>query len=102
MGAEFDSKLTCSSHIAKRINKSNKALHAIKIIRKYFSSKELITLLTANFYSVLYYNSEVWHLSTLKPELHQMLLSASKTPTCNGIIYKCAQIMRKSPPKSDY
>ena len=33
--------------------------------------------MTANFYSVLYYNSEVWHLPTLKPEIKQHLLSAS-------------------------
>ena len=36
-----------------------------------------MTLLTSNFYSILYYNSEIWHLPTLKPELNQMLLSAS-------------------------
>ena len=33
LGVEFDSKLTWSSHIAKQINKSNRALHAIKIIK---------------------------------------------------------------------
>ena len=74
---KFDSKCTWSGHIAKQINKANKALHAIKLIRKYFASKNLLTLLTANFYSMLCYNSEVWHLPTLKPELNQMSPSVS-------------------------
>jgi hypothetical protein len=77
LGVLFDSKLSWSNHVSKQINKANKALHAIKLIRKYFNNKELLTLLTSNFYSVLYYNSEVWHLPTLKPQIKQLLLSAS-------------------------
>ena len=30
-----------------------------------------------NFYSILYYNSEIWHIPNLKPELKQKILSAS-------------------------
>ena len=56
---EFDSKLTWSKHISSQINKANKALHAIKIIKKYFSQTEVLTLLTSNFYTILYNNSEV-------------------------------------------
>ena len=77
LGVEFDSKLTWSNHIAKQINKAKSALHAINMIKKYFTQSEILTLLTANFYSILYYNSEIWQLPTLKPELNQMLLSAS-------------------------
>ena len=77
LGVIFDSKLTWSKHISTQINKANKALHAIKMIRKYFSQSELLTLLTSNFYSILYYNSEIWHIPNLKPDLKQMLLSAS-------------------------
>ena len=77
LGVEFDSKLTWSNHIAKQINKAKSALHAINMIKKYFTQSETLMLLTANFYSILYYNSEIWHLPTLKPELNQMLLAAS-------------------------
>jgi hypothetical protein len=38
---------------------------------------ELRTLLTSNFYSILYYNSEIWHIPTLNPNSKQLLLTAS-------------------------
>ena len=47
------------------------------LIKKYFNQQELLTLLTSNFYSILYYNSEIWHLPTLAPQLKQLLLSTS-------------------------
>ena len=34
-------------------------------------------MLTSNFYSILYYNSEVWHLNSLKYVLKISLLSVS-------------------------
>ena len=34
-------------------------------------------IVTLNFYSILYYNSEIWHLQSLKSNLKQSLLSAS-------------------------
>ena len=74
LGVEFDSKLNWTPHVNKTIIKANKTLYAIKLIRKYFTSKELLGLLTSNFYSVLFYNSEIWHLPTLCPEIKQMLL----------------------------
>ena len=77
LGVIFDSKLTWSKHISTQICRANKALHAIRMIKNFFSQSEIITLLTSNFYSILYYNSEVWHLPNLKPELNQMLLSSS-------------------------
>ena len=77
LGVIFDAKLQWSQHVAKAIIKSKQAIHAINMIKKYFTQKELIALLTANFYSILYYNSEIWHLPTLKSTLKQKLLSAS-------------------------
>ena len=71
LGVCFDSKLTWSTHIANTINK------AIKLIKKYFTNNEILQLLTSNFYSILYYNSEIWHLPSLPPQSKQLLLSAS-------------------------
>ena len=72
LGIIFDSKLTWAKHIAIQTNKANSALHAIKLIRRYFNQSELLSLLTSNFYSILFYNSEVWHIPSLKPELKQI------------------------------
>jgi hypothetical protein len=47
------------------------------LIRQFFNTKELLGLITSNFYSILYYNSEVWNLPTIKPQLKQQLVSAS-------------------------
>ena len=77
LGVLFDSKLTWSKQVSQTTQKAKKSLHAIKMIRKYFTKGEITTLLTSNFYSILYYNSEIWHIPTLAPELKQILLSAS-------------------------
>ena len=47
------------------------------MIKKYFTQEEILVLITSNFYSIIFYNSEIWHLPKLKPELKQLLLSAS-------------------------
>ena len=77
LGVQFDSKLSWCDQVNKSINKSKKTLHAINIIKKYFNPDELLGLLTSNFYSVLYYNSEIWNLPTLSSQLKKKLLSAS-------------------------
>ena len=60
LGVQFDSKLTWEEHVNNTINKSKKALHAIRLIKKYFNKQELLNLLTSNFYSILYYSWEIW------------------------------------------
>ena len=77
LGVKFDSKLQWSRHVSHTITRANGALNAIRLIRRYFTSKELLTLVTANYYSILYYNSEIWHIPNLKPQLKQMLMSVS-------------------------
>jgi hypothetical protein len=77
LGVIFDQKLQWSDHIAHCITKSSKALTAIRLIKNNFTTKELLQLITSNFYSILYYNSEIWHLQSLKQNLKQKLLSAS-------------------------
>jgi hypothetical protein len=59
LGVKFDSKLQWSQHISHTISKANGALNAIRLIRRYFMTKQLLTFVTANYYSILYYNSEI-------------------------------------------
>jgi hypothetical protein len=77
LGVIFDSKLQMSDHVANALLKSSHSLNALKIIRKYFTTKELIALVTSNYFSILLYYSEIWHSSNLKMNLQQNLLSAS-------------------------
>ena len=77
LGVKFDCKLSWNDQINMTINKAKKNLHAINLIKKHFNATELKQLLTSNYYSVLYYNSEIWHLPTLSPHLKLKLLSAS-------------------------
>ena len=69
LGVIFDSRMQWAEHLASCVTKANKALNAIRLIRRYFNTKELLNLITSNYYSILYYNSEIWHLPNLKPQL---------------------------------
>ena len=77
LGITFDSRLQWSFQVSNTIKKANATLNAIKLIRRYFTTKELLALLTSNFYSILYYNSEVWHTESMKATLKQQILSTS-------------------------
>ena len=77
LGVIFDQKLQWSDHVAYCISKSNKALLAMKLIKRYFNTNELLQLITSNFYSVLYYNCEIWQIPSLKTNLKRKLLTAS-------------------------
>ena len=65
LGITFDSKLQWSPQVSRAIKGANNSLQAIKLIRKYFKTTEIIQLLTLNFNSKFYYGSEIWHLPTL-------------------------------------
>ena len=77
LGVTFDPKMQWNEQISKTIKKANKALLAIKLIKKHFNFSELKTLLTTNFYSILYYNSEIWHTPSLTPYLKKLPFSTS-------------------------
>ena len=62
--------------LSQAINKSKIALHGIRLIKRYFNKKELKQLLTLNFYTILYYNSEVWNIPTLNSRQKRQLPSA--------------------------
>ena len=57
--------------------KANSMKFAIRMIAKFFSKKEVREIITAYYYSTLYYNAEIWLLPTLPPLLKQKLLSSS-------------------------
>ena len=73
-----------NEHVNKAISESNSSLYAIKLIRKFFNIDELRNLLTALYYSKLYYGSEIWHLPglTLKLRKNIKLASANACKVC--------------------
>ena len=77
LGVLFDSRLLWSLHLNSAIKKANKAKCAIQLLSRYFNKVELTNLLTANYFSILYYNCDIWLIPFLKPQVKQQLLSAS-------------------------
>ena len=84
LGIVFDSTMKWNDHVNKAINAFSSSLYAIKLIRKYFSTEEVRNLLTALYYSKLYYGSEIWHLPgiTLKLKKNIKLASANECKLC--------------------
>ena len=53
MGVIFDSRLCGDDYIASSILKVGRA---IRLIKRFFSRKELLQLVASNYFSILYYN----------------------------------------------
>ena len=79
LGVLFDSKMQWGDQVSQAINKSKRALHGIKLIKKYLTKSETKMLLTSNFYSIIYYNCEIWLSQGLHVRQKQQILSASAT-----------------------
>ena len=58
LGVHFDATLNWQIHVQKETTK-NPALQAIVFIHKHFK-KELMSMVITNYYSILYYNAEIW------------------------------------------
>ena len=65
--------------------RANRALHATKLIRKYFTKQEILQLLTSNFYSVLFYNSKSGTYQTLS---RLETITTFRISTCSQISLK--------------
>ena len=96
LGVIFDSKLQWCSQVAYSIKKANNALNAIKLIKHFSTEKKLLGLVTSNYYLILYYNSEIWHLHKLSPRLKQQLITNVKIGEGGGnlLSYKCYQLYK--------
>jgi hypothetical protein len=51
------------AHVDKDIFEANRALIAMEILRQHVNKEEQIQLVTSNYFSLLWYNSEVWNMS---------------------------------------
>ena len=73
----LQSSRTAILEAAQSISKAKKALYALRLLKRNFNGNEMRTLLDANFYSILYYNSVIWLTPNLSSEMKQSLLSIS-------------------------
>jgi hypothetical protein len=80
LGVTFDSKLNWQTHVQNAVKKSSKSLQAIKIIKKHFKKTELMQLSISNYYSILFYNAEIWLTPSLTRQTNKLLMSASAQP----------------------
>ena len=80
--SELDKQL--GVQVANACNKATKAINAIRLINNFFTKLELLQLVTANVFSVLYYNSKIWHIPSLKNKLKKKMtsISAKAIKTC--------------------
>ena len=72
----FVSKLQWQPHFSNAIKKAKKSLHALNLNKPYFTNDEMRQLETSFFNSILYFNSEIWHIPTINHHSKQQLLSA--------------------------
>ena len=77
LGVLFDSKLEWSLQVENSVRKARSSLQGLRVINKYFTTTERLTLLTSFFYSRLYYGSQIWLIPSLKGALKSRLFSAS-------------------------
>ena len=77
LGVTFDSKLNWCEQVSNSIKKSNKALYALRMIKPYLTAPVMKSILVSNYYSILYYNAEIWLTNNLSHDSKQQLLSAS-------------------------
>ena len=65
LGVTFDATMKWSHQVELVLKKANSAKFAIKMIAKFFNKNELNNIITACYYSVLYYNADIWLIPTL-------------------------------------
>ena len=79
LGVIFDTKLDWTPQVESVIKKTTKILHGLKYIRKYVNVKQAKHVITAYYYSTLFYGLEVWFHQRLAFKLkHKIRLAHSR------------------------
>jgi len=60
LGVTFDAQLSWDPQTEKVINKAKGLLHGLRILRRNLGMKKYMKVLTAQFYSKIYYGASVW------------------------------------------
>jgi hypothetical protein len=76
LGVTFDNRLDWTQHVNATIKRTNRIMHGLKGVRKYVDIQQAKQIVTAFYYSVLYYGCEVWMHKHLSFHLKQKVRSA--------------------------
>ena len=79
--------MSWSDQVNKTVNKAKKTYHAINLIKKYFNPVELKGLLTSNYFSVLFYNSEIYMQDNNSQIITKKCLGGTKRNRPNACKY---------------
>ena len=63
-----------------KFTKAQKAVQAIRLIQRNFTKIELLTIFNSNYYSILFYNSDMQLIPSLSNSMKNNLLTASAKP----------------------
>jgi len=91
LGVILDENLNWEKHVQHVSNACQKINMGFKILKKYFTQQELLTLATSLYYSKMYYAAEVWlsNMLSVKSQRTLMTSSARILKTVSGT--KCDQ-----------
>ncbi len=75
LGITFDDRLSWKPHVDSTVKRTNRVMHGLKLIRRYVSKDQARVIVTAYYFSILYYGCEVWLHKHLSFHLKQKIRS---------------------------
>lgn len=72
LGVEFDEQLRWCKHLNTVISKAKKLLQGLRILRRNLGAESFLHVLTAQFYSKIYYGAAVWLGNLLSKDLKRL------------------------------
>ncbi len=75
LGVVFDYRLTWEKHVRQVVAKSSAKLSVLQKLRRFYTRKQFIQILTSQFFSTLYYCSQAWLTSTTHVKLWKIVNS---------------------------
>ncbi len=76
LGVTFDSDLKWTTQVEKTVKRTSRMLHGLKCIRKFLNAEQAKSVMTAYYFSSLYYGIEIWFHRGLSFHLKQKIRSA--------------------------
>ncbi len=76
LGVIFDDKLSWEAQVKSAIAKTHRTIHGLRMIRRHLNPVQAKHVVTAYYFSTLYYGAEVWYHKQLSYGLKRKIKSA--------------------------